>query len=374
MKKVGIITIHKSHNYGAVLQAFATQRIFNSVGCETQFIDYETTASKHDKTFLRCSFSVNSIKHNIRNILHPFLFFKRRKNFEKFINNYLNIGEKQYNSHNIEQLKNAGYDVIVTGSDQTFNLMLKGDSDERLPYLLPFEFSGKKISFSSSFGDSVDKFTPEHKETLKKYLSDYDALSVREKNGADFIENLIGKRPQETFDPTLSLTQSEWDSVASQEKNKNGKYILFYTVVSAPWVVEYVKKISEQTGLKVLAMHPQNQFEIGCNFKRVCHGGPAEFINYIKNAEYVLTTSFHGTVFSMIYQKPFYSFVLGNTGRINGLLNKAKLEHRIVTPQKQADKLLVDNDDVIKAKSFLQNAREININFLKSEISNIKEN
>lgn len=374
MKKVGIITIHKSHNYGAVLQAFATQRIFNSAGCETQFVDYETTASKNDKTFLRSPVSVNAIKHNIRNILHPILFFKRKKNFEKFINNYLNISEKQYNSHNIEQLKNAGYDVIVTGSDQTFNLGLKGNSNERLPYLLPFEFSGKKFSFSSSFGDSVDKFTPEYKEILKSYLSDYNALSVREKNGADFIENLIGKRPQETFDPTLSLTQSEWDLVASKEKNKDGKYILFYTVVSAPWVVEYVKKLSEQTGLKVLAAHRQNQFEVGCNFKRVCAGGPAEFINYIKNAEYVLTTSFHGTVFSMLYQKPFYSFTLGDAGRINSLLNKAELDHRIVTPKKQVDELLVDNDDIVKAKSFLQNAREININFIKSEILNIKEN
>ena len=374
MKKVGIITIHKSHNYGAVLQAFATQRIFNSIGCETQFIDYETTKSKQDKLFLRLDLSFNAIKHNIRNILHPLLFLKRRKNFENFISNHLNIGEKQYNSQNIEHLKNAEYDVIVTGSDQTFNLILKGACNERVPYLLPFEFSGKKVSFSSSLGDNVNEFTPEHKDILKRYLRDYDALSVREKSGADFIESLIGKRPQETFDPTLTLTKSEWDLVASQEKNKNGKYILFYTVVSAPWVVEYVKKISEQTGLKVLAAHPRNQFEIGCKFKRVCDGGPAEFINYIKNAEYVLTTSFHGTVFSMIYQKPFYSFVLGNAVRINGLLNKAELEHRIVTSEKSAEKLLLENDDLINAKNFLKDAREININFLKSEILNIKEN
>ena len=145
-------------------------------------------------------------------------------------------------------------------------------------------------------------------------------------------------------------------------------------MVSAPWVVDYVKNLSQQTGLKVMALHPQNQFEIGCNFKRVCDGGPAEFINYIKNAEYVITASFHGTVFSIIYQKPFFSLVLGEGGRIKGLLNGAGLGHRIVTSENLQTQLLYENKDIIEAEKFLENAREININFLKSEISNIKEN
>lgn len=368
MKKVGIITIHKSHNYGAILQAFATQQIFNSIGCQAQFIDYETTESKQDKLFLRFDLSVNAIKHNIRNILHPLLFLKRRNNFQKFINNHLNISKEQYDSNNIEQLKNSDYDVIVTGSDQTFNLILKGECGERVPYLLPFEFSGKKVSFSSSLGDNVDKFTSEHKDILKRYLSDYDALSVREKSGADFIESLIGKRPQETFDPTLSLTRNDWDLVASQEKNKNGKYILFYTVVSAPWVVEYVKKISEKTGLKVLAAHPQNQFEIGCKFKRVCYGGPAEFINYIKNAEYVITTSFHATVFSLMYKKPFVSLVLSNKSRIHGILNNAELEHRLIMREDSKIQILEDTSDLKQVNKFLTDAQETNIDFLRKSL------
>lgn len=374
MKKVGVITIHKSHNYGAVLQAFATQHILKSIDCDVRFIDYETPTSKQNKKFLNFSFSLGAVKHNIRNILHPFLFLKRKKNFNDFIKNNLIIENKTYNSQNIAQVQNAGFDCLITGSDQTFNLALKGDWKERLPYLLPFKFSGEKISFSSSFGDSTEKFTDKQKEILKTALNGYSALSVREQNGADFIEKLIGERPQVTFDPTLTLTKQDWDSVASQEKNKNGKYILFYTVVSAPWVVDYVKNLSQQTGLKVMALHPQNQFEIGCNFKRVCDGGPAEFINYIKNAEYVITASFHGTVFSIIYQKPFFSLVLGEGGRIKGLLNGAGLGHRIVTSENLQTQLLYENKDIIEAEKFLENAREININFLKSEISNIKEN
>jgi hypothetical protein len=374
MKKIGILTIHNSYNYGAVLQAYATQRTLVELGFDVELINYSTEVSKKTKKFLVLPKSKQDIKHNLRNIRHPLMFFKRKKKFETFIFKYMTLSKREYNRNNIRLAENEDYDYLVTGSDQTFNLNLRGNIWDRQAYFLPFEFAGKKISYAASMGEYMSLLTAEQKDWIKIALSDYSRISVREPVAADFIEDLIGKRPDVIFDPTLALTREQWDSVCKVQPPKGKikdkeKYILFYTVTSEKWVVDFAEKISKQTGMKIVAAHPQNSLEIGRDFERVSDSGPSEFLSLIKNASFVITTSFHGTIFSMIYEKPFYSLVLGEGNRQTSLLSQAGLGGRVILEKSKVPEFSLDNSDVKQAKHFLEKANNVNINFLKSELN-----
>ncbi|MDD6479316.1 MAG: polysaccharide pyruvyl transferase family protein [Oscillospiraceae bacterium] len=367
MKKVGILTIHNAYNYGAMLQAYATQRTFDNFGVYCELIDYFTQFSEENKKFFRLPKSLGDVKNNIRNLAHPISFFQRKSRFKNFIKANMVLSKEKFTLENINEVANSDYDYLVTGSDQTFNLNLNSHKEYLKPYFLPFKFDGKKASYSSSMGEKMHEITEEQKEWMRDKLSDYDAISVREPVAADYIENLISKRPEVVYDPTLALSREEWDKVCDTEIIKE-KYILFYTVLSEPWVIEYVKKVSKQTGLKVIAVHPQNSYEVGCGFKRLSNSGPSQFINLIKNAELILTTSFHGTVFSMIYEKPFYSIVLGEGNRIRNLLSQAGLEERIITKEKTLKEIEFGNEDMKQLKEFFEKTRSTNYQYLKSLI------
>ncbi len=369
MKKVGILTIHNSYNYGAVLQAYATLKTFQNLGAEAELVDYSTNISRESKKFLLFPSNKRRIKHDIRNLCHPKRFLERKHIFEKFFRENMQISHKSYSSKNYESIANENYDYIVTGSDQTFNLNLNKNENwhDREVYFLPFDFEGKKVSYSASMGEKISTYTDEQKEFMLNCFRDYDFLSVREEVAADFIENLTESRPKVIYDPTLAVSREEWDKLCTKPLH-NKKYILFYTVLSEPWVIEYVKNISKATGLEVVAAHPQNSLEIGCNFSRASNSGPGEFISLIKNAEYVITTSFHGTVFSAIYKKPFYSLILGEGNRIGNLLSKASLEKRIIRKGEEKE-LDFDVSDFGNIDSFLKEAEETNINFIKSALN-----
>lgn len=365
MKKAGILTIHSAYNYGAVLQAYATQQTFKNLGVDCDIIDYNVSFVEKDKKFLLLPTSTRNIKNNIRNILQPKNFFARKKFFKKFIDDNLSLSSKKFTADNIKDVCYDGYDCLVTGSDQTFNVNLNNCRKDLYSYFLPFEFKGKKYSYASSMGEKMHLITEEQSLWIKENLSDFDALSVREPVAAEFIEDLLGVRPEVIYDPTLVLSKNEWNNICDEQNIPNEKYILFYTVLSSSWVVEYVKEISRITGLKVIAAHPQNSFESRSGFKRMSNIGPAQFIGLIKNAELVLTSSFHGTVFSMIYGKAFYSFVLGEGNRINNLLSSSNLTYRAIKKEERPKEIVFHNEDVNRLDDFFDNIRRTNLSFIE---------
>ncbi|MBE7027136.1 MAG: polysaccharide pyruvyl transferase family protein [Ruminococcaceae bacterium] len=367
MKKVGVVTIHNAHNYGAVLQAYATQKTYEKLGVDCEIVDYSIPQVKKQNRFLLLPISKSNIKHDIRNALTPKLFLKRKKNFRSFLKLYLNLSKEKYNLKNIQNICERDYDILVTGSDQTFNLNLFENEKYSVPFFLPWKFKGKKGAYSSSMGEKIRLITEKQSDLIKTALCDFDYLSVRESATANYIEKLTNQKPDVLYDPTLILSQDEWNAICDDTSIPEKEYILFYTVLSEQWVVDFVKKVSEELGVEVIAVHPQNSFEISTGFKRFSHSGPSQFLSLIKNAKLVITTSFHGTVFSMIYKKPFYSIVLGEGNRINDLLTKAKLTHRII---KESNNVLInfEDDDVQALDVFFDNARDLNVSFIKKMI------
>ena len=366
MKKAGIITMHNCNNLGASLQAYATLKNFETLGVEGNLINYTPPCDKDKKAFLSPPTSISRIRHDLKNLIYPRSFIKRNRNFNKFTSEYLNVTQKEYSIKNYFEIQKENFDFFVTGSDQTFAMNLQGDPEFRKPFFLPFDVNGKKISYSSSMGEKIKDLSSENIAFIKENLSKYDALSVREDATADYIESLIEKRPVVTFDPTITLSKEEWEKIEKPVDIKE-KYIFFYTVISVPWVIEYVKELSKKTGLKVVTPNPINPAELNTDFIRINTAGPSEFLFLLKNSEMVITSSFHGTIFSIIYEKPFASLITGEGNRINTLLKLADMQE-FGYRENQKNEIEIFTPDIDKVKALIEKAKKTNEDYLKQNL------
>ncbi len=369
MKKIGIMTMHSSHNYGAVLQAYAFQAKLDDMGYYTEIIDYITSIGRRNKELLLSDLSVGSFVHNLRTLMR----YNKRKikhnKFESFIKSFMKLTERSYSSLEELNRENFDYDCVITGSDQTFNLRLGGSRDDRLAYYLPFIKNTKKISYASSFGEHLSKFTDEDIEYARKRLSEYSALSLREESGASFVNRITGMDTEITVDPTMLLTKEEWEDVLTDKSFFNGEYILYYSVLADSWSVNEVKRLSKATKLPVVAPHLKNRFELFADFVRADDSGPREFIGLIKNAKFICTTSFHGTVFSILFNKPFYALKYGPGERLSTLLKTLNLTDRLVNYGESVSIEKMFDISFENANDIMQAERQRSVEFLKNALN-----
>lgn len=332
MLKIGLLTIHHSYNYGAVLQAFAMQTILTELEYKCEIIDYDCTTFKKDRQLLIFPTSIWDIIRDIRTVLNWKKFKQRKYNFEKFISeNYILSDKKWMNECNLNK---EDYDIVITGSDQTFCLHLRNNPDEMKAFFLGDCREIKKISYGSSMGEKFSEITEDEKAWMADRLKEYSFLSVREKKSAEYIKKLIGIRPKIVIDPTMLLSRSIWESLIENVKPIEGEYILFYTVISEQWVVDYAEKMSQKLNIRVIAPHHKTRFEMHNNFLRYDNVGPDGFLSLIKNAKYVITTSFHATIFSILFNVPFQSLILGEGNRLHSLLETMNLLNHEINPEK----------------------------------------
>ena len=365
--KVGILTVHHSYNYGAMLQAYATEEAIKRLGHAVEFIDYDTTSFISRRKVLLPLTSVGNIFRNIRNILILNKLIKRKRNFEKLYQQ-LNISKKHWvNYINTSEFE---YAVILVGSDQTFSLYLTNNPDEMKPFFLPERTKARKISYASSMGEKINKLTKEDILWISKCLADFDKLSVREVSAQDFIKKNMGILPELVVDPTLLLSREQWlKLITSSRYDTFNDYIAFYTVLSSPDVIRYTQELSLLTGLRVIALHPKTRYEIKSNFEYASDLGPQEFLSVIRNAKYVVTTSFHATVFSIIFHRKFVSILQGEGNRLKSLLNSVDLEERLIEQDRHASLELLEKYIGYDAIDItIERMRERSLNYLKNAI------
>lgn len=366
--RIGIITVHYNLNYGAALQTYALQNALMKLGYEVDIINYvNPLAKKSVKIF------GGGVVEKARALLFLGKRIKRKKAFMQFIRHDLNLsGEMLEDSEQINA-ERLPYDLYITGSDQTFNLHLAGGGKYRGTYFLPL-IKNNKISYAASMGDTISNYCDEEKRWLIEHLRQYKVLSVREEAAADFIAGLGLERPHVDVDPTLLLDCDAWSSFATETKYTPGSYILFYSVLSAPWIVRNVERIAKQTGLPVIAPHLQNRFEVRSGFIRAEECGPREFVSLVKNAAMVCTSSFHGTVFSIQFKKKFLAFSVTEHGRIANILKKLLLEKRLVTEKddviSRVEKL--DELDFAQTDTILQEERKKSMEYILSAVEKLK--
>lgn len=333
--KAGILTIHDCYNYGAVLQASATLELLKEQGIESEIIDYATPDLVASNRFIKLPFSKRAVLDDIRNLINSKEWHLRSLRFKDYKEKYYSLSSKKLRSPNDLRIIKDDYDMFITGSDQTFNLHLMGSPMYRFPFFLDFT-NKKKISLASSMGDSISSLSFAEKDHIKKSLMKYNSISVRDLKSSDFLGKLLDKKIPMVSDPTICVDVDFWNKMLNTHNRK--KYIFFYSVVSAPWVVQKVCEIGRALNMPIVSPHMPNRFEMGKRIIRRTDSGPIEFLNLLNQAALVVTTSFHATVFSLLFHIPFYAFHLGEGNRIGSLLNQVKMSELFLS-----EKCITDN-------------------------------
>lgn len=363
--KAGILTFHYVYNYGAVLQVYALQKTLSNYCDEVYVVNYVSKDVIAPYKIITYDKSLG-VRTNARKILKnitvlPFKLGQKIK-FNKIMRHKLNLTCKYGTEAQLKTIS-PKFDVFVCGSDQVWNpLITNGVSDA---YFLNFGNKNvKRISYAASIG--VDKIEEEYKNEIISRVNKLDYISVREKTAAKELEKICDKKIDVVLDPTLLLSKEEWANIMIAPPVKE-KYLLVYVLEDNPALVEIVNYISDLLNLKVIHFGIRKKFER--EIKRAYVSSPEEFLGYFHNASFVVTNSFHGTVFSVINQKQFVVIPHRTRGtRMKDFLNSVSLEDRIVYDVSDISDEMIKHDidysipqmllDSEKAKSleFLENA------------------
>ena len=367
--KIGIITMHKVLNFGSALQAYALQRVLGNNGYDSEIIDYDfpTRSPFLDRLNTTLRFWIYQLRTGT--------FFEKSKKsyFKDFYKRFFRLSSKRYDKQTIARVNDI-YDAFLTGSDQVWNpTWIKDDTT----FLLSFAADDKpKCSYASSF--AISNIPDMCKGVYKRYLCRYRSIAVREKSGVDIVKELIGEEPELVLDPTLLLTDKEYQELSCQSRlHIKGSYILVYMLSYMydpfPDVNNIVRKVHERMGGKVVYLG-SGKFTVYSK-KCICvdNLGPCEFVSLIENASFVITSSFHGTAFASIFNKPLISTVksLDDTdGRMPTLLNMIGGEHSIV--EYKATDIDLSNIDLYKcSEEKLDKQREKSISILLNTINSL---
>ena len=314
--KIGILTFHRAHNYGAVLQAYALQEYLYSLNQKVEFIDYKNRKLLEVyRWFNYYRFKTKRIGRVLEEIkLLPYR--KRRyEKFDFFINLKLNLSPKNFDL--------MSYDMIIIGSDQVWNTSLTNGYDKMYWGNFIFRKDCKLISYAASMQDEIKE---ESKDDIKKLLSRFSSISVRETSIAECLRSFVCKDVSVVLDPTLLLTKEQWGNLCHNRIVKE-PYLLFYQVRKNDKAKSIAERVAKQLHLKLIHLSAGIDLH---NSVDVIDSGPIEFVNLFKYANFVVCTSFHGTVFSIIFNVPFYSVLLndGKDSRAVDLLSKLGLADR----------------------------------------------
>lgn len=338
--KIGILTFHKAINYGSVLQAWSLQQFLCSEGHDVEIIDYEPAAWKK---IYKTSFKVKRLS-DLKRLIYclPLLPFynKKCKNFNLFREKKLKLSQKKYNiNSDFSNLSNE-YDCIICGSDQIWNIKI-ADCDPI--YFLP-NIDTKKIAYAVSVGNS-DFVDIENENLLRNYILDFEHITVREQKT---IEKLSAFAKTEivkycTLDPTLLHKKEEFYQIIEKRIVKEN-YIFLYNIWNSNDGFKIAKKISKVKGLPVYTILCVSNFRLVLRIKNnsikilFLNSSPSDFLSLIKYSSFVITDSFHGTAFSLIFEKPFicvnYKKENGeykNDVRLNNILGNFELNYRYIS-------------------------------------------
>lgn len=370
-KKIGIITFHNSYNCGSMLESFAIQKIIEKLCGNPEIINFSNSGQRR---LYSVFFKNNSIKNIIKNILILPGINKIKYNnkmYEKFKNTNFVLSDEY---SNMSQLSDENYNVVVAGSDQIWNITID-DSDDA--YFLPWVSNAKKVAYAPSFGAKNILKNSSCPEKYKKMLLDFDSLSIRENNGKKWIKDLCNKDVDVLLDPTLLLEREDYDRIADKNYRVKDKYIFFYSPAFNRDICRFVKKISEKYNLKVITWSTKSyymKFIKTFGFELPDYEDPSIYLNLIKNADLVITTSYHGTIFSTIYRKKFIVVknggMYGDDDRVKTLLEQLNMNDRLMPYTFDETYNYFSSVDYSEYDSNLPKLKKKSIDYINKEIIN----
>lgn len=359
--KIGILTQHFLLNYGGIIQNYALQQVLLKLGHEPLTFEHDTCYSR--TRWLLRTFKQILTTHSFKNLpIYP--VYKGRignKNFIKFVLKHINsVPVKDF----VPSLTaKYGIEAYVVGSDQVWRPAFNLDPRLGNMFLDFADDTVKKLSYAASFGCKEWEYTKEQEQMCGKLAKRFDAISVREASGVDLCKQHFGGDATLVLDPTLLLTKEDYEKVCADIPTKN-KHIFVYSLVVSDKVLAVASSISQKTGLPVVVK------QAGDKVKKedTIEDWFAEF----RDADYIVTDSFHGMVFSIIFNKPFYIVMnpSGGNDRYISLLSQLDLMDRIIKDNQVSNMESINWEEVNQK---LASLRQESMNFLKGKLNQTHE-
>lgn len=372
MKKVGIMSMQRIANYGSFLQAYALKQLLEELNCKVEFVDYRVgvpvIAEKADNTnkFVRkLKKGLETFKYQAP-FAHKLSFIRYKQSFAKKYMPFLEITD--------EMNYNPTLDCLVIGSDEVFNCIQKNSNVGYSLELFGKDNRAKKmITYAASFGNTTLEKLKKYKKVdeISMLLKKFDAISVRDANSGAIIEQLITKGPVYNLDPVLIYDYMNCCDKIPQIRSDE-KYLILYAYAGrisnneANWIVAYAKR----KNLKVYAIGGIQKCA-----DRFIDCSPFEVLAYFKNAEEVITDTFHGSIFSVITHRPFTTLVrksvgdsYGNEEKLSDLLKRLGLSARMTMKIEDTESINMQSIDYTEVDELLKKHRKKAKEYLKENI------
>lgn len=322
------VTTQRAINYGAVLQAYALHKIQLGFNIENSLLDYPKVKSIYEKTQIKlCRRTMISLALNSAAFFNKSKLNNLHNKFSHFVESNIKL-TKVYNSITEANAAPPVADFYIDGSDQVFGLRGVYDSLRTLNF---GDASIPRFSYAASLGEY--DWNEKEKKSFRKILSSFKMVSVRENYAKDYIESFTDQKCLVHMDPVFILDISEWNNLAICPPIDE-PYILVFPLLGNKNTQELVDKLKGMLKCKIVCIQTHAFKRINADVT-IIDAGPQEFLGWVKYAQAVVTTSFHGTAFSILYKKPFYTLIKNyKSQRITDLLNMLALSDRIYTGSK----------------------------------------
>lgn len=368
--KIAILTQPLHNNYGGNLQNFALQKVFKGMGHQPVTID------RHSSIPLRTKLKLGYFKKLVLFFLgrsekpsFKFYFSKKhngyiREEISRFIDTHINKTPRLYSDAQVHAtFANNQFDAVVVGSDQCWRPIY---SPNIYSYFLDFlqkEKRIKKIAYAASFGTDEWEFTPEQTEYCKQLLQQFDLVTVREKAAVNLVKEKLNKKAQFVLDPTLLLNREDYEQLFKGHILSNNKGVYTYILDKTDWKNKVVETVKNKLGLEQYSNQHDEQNPGQQKIPSI-----ESWIKGFADADFVITDSFHGTVFSIIFNKPFISLVNINRGasRFESILSEFDLLDRLIDgfDKNEVEHLLENTIDYETVKTKLKSLRENSLTLL----------
>lgn len=381
-KKIAILTQPLHNNYGGLLQAYALKEVLKEMGHEVTIVNRRRLEINHPRWRKYASIIKSFI---LRRKASPNILITHHlkeeiiKNTKQFRDKYYpELSELITDQKGMEKLNKMGFDAYVVGSDQCWRPRY---SPSIRNYFLDFaehDQNVKRISYAASFGVSNWEFTQEDTEACSRLIQKFDALSVREDSAVDLLRDYLNRDDGvHVLDPTMLLSLDKYKELVEKENvGKSPGTLKAYVLDHTPEKMSVAEKVAQQLGLKIFEVMPKGDFKAEKvtkqNISDFVYPNPAAWIRGFMDAEFVVTDSFHGTVFSILYNKPFIA--IGNESRgltrFNSLLRMFDLQDRLITDVNnfEATEFIEKKIDWDKVNNVLEREREKARDFLKESL------
>lgn len=361
--KVGILTFHRTLNYGAILQCYALFQTLCNMGYDVEVIDYRPAyLEKYRIFFYWRDFRKMRFPQKLKMLIFlPLSYLNKKKTtavFDSFIGNNIKLSAYVKGTDDIPK-----YDAIIFGSDQIWNPRICEGFDPLFWGQFP-KGKTKFISYAASLG-TPQVITKHQWEIINEYIKSFDSISVRESKSKEYLM-VKGMSINTVLDPTLLANEDIFERISA--KPNETKYILLYMLEYDRKAISFANRIAKEKGLKLIRLQAISSPSLTRReYTEVVPKSVGEFVGYFKHADYIVNVSFHGTAFSIIYRKDFYTMRSKNFERAYGLLNSLGLLSRFVSSEENVQ---ISDIDYSHINILLERMRDNSKCFITESLKN----